>query len=132
LGTPLISNERNRTKVYSRVVSVRVGSAPNSSSFTENELFNLSNWTSGPEVQGGVIYFGTGTSAISDVDVSITNTTSGYLYIIYNSSIADLTAIYQGVLDVTTNFQKSTVGSYKVYRTILQNSPNTHNFTLNP
>ena len=82
--------------------------------FTESELFNLTNWTSGPEVQGGVIYFGTGTSTISNVSVSITNTTSGYLYIIYDSSISDLTAIYQGVLDVTTNFQKSTVGSYKI------------------
>lgn len=131
LGTPS-STVVTTTKTYSRVTSLRSGAAPNSASFTEAELLNLTAWTGGSEVQNGTINFGTGISTISaNTNVTIVNSTSAYLYIIYSNSVNDLTNIKQGGFDVTSNFTKTTVGLYKVYRTTLLNSPGTNTFTLN-
>ena len=133
LGTPLSPlSTIQRTKNYTRVVSLRSGASPNSSSFTEAELLDLTAWTGGSEIQNGTISFNTGTSTISvNTNITIVNSTSAYLYIIYGSSVNDLTNIKQGGFDVTSNFTKTTVGLYKVYRTTLLNSPGTNTFTLN-
>jgi hypothetical protein len=131
LGTPS-SSVVTTTKSYSRITSLRSGAAPNSASFTEAELLNLTAWTGGSEVQNGTINFNTGVTSIpSNTSVTITNSTSAYLYIIYGSSVADLTNIRQGPLDVTSNFTKTTVGLYKIYRTTFLNSPGVNTFTLN-
>jgi hypothetical protein len=131
LGTPS-SDVVTTTKTYSRVISLRSGAAPNSASFTEAELLNLTAWTGGSEVQNGTINFGTGISTISaNTNVTIVNSTSAYLYIIYGSSVADLTNIKQGGFDVTGNFTKTTVGLYKVYRTTLLQSAGSNAFVLN-
>lgn len=131
LGTPLApSSTIQRTKLYSRIVSLRSGASPNSSSFTEAELLDLTAWTGGGEVQNGTINFNT-TSIPNNTNVTINNSTSAYLYIIYGSSSADLTNIKQGGFDVTGNFTKTTVGLYKVYRTTLLQSAGSNAFVLN-
>jgi hypothetical protein len=131
LGTPS-SAVVTTTKAYSRITSLRSGAAPNSASFTEAELLDLTAWTGGSEVQNGTISFNTGVSSIpANTSVTIVNSTSGYLYIIYGSSVADLTNIKQSGFDVTNTFTKTTVGLYKVYRTTNLNSPGTNVFTLN-
>lgn len=131
LGTPLApSSAIQRTKTYSRIVSLRSGASPNSSSFTEAELLDLTAWTGGGEVQNGTINFNT-TSIPNNTNVTISNSTSAYLYIIYGSSAADLTNITENGFLVTNNFTKTTVGLYKVYRSNFPISAGSQTFVLN-
>lgn len=131
LGTPLVpSLTIQRTKAYTRVVSLRSGASPNSSSFTEAELLDLTAWTGGGEVQNGTINFNT-TSIPNNTNVTITNSTSAYLYIIYGNSAADLTNITENGFLVTNNFTKTTVGLYKVYRSNFLIAAGSQTFVLN-
>ena len=120
----------SQTKNYTRIRSIRSGASPNSASFTEDEIHDITGWVSGDEIEDGNIQFNTTTITNNTTFVSITNTSVAYYYIIYDSSVADLTALRQGSTEGTNvldTWTKSTVGNYKVYRLNLQSSPVTDN-----
>ena len=113
-NSPQIFSVRNSTTTYSKIRSVRYGASANSS-FTQAELEVLSDWDT---TLGGTI----GTIAKGNTNPSgdaVTITWSGdkYQYIVYNSSLSNLTSITTSGFEVLGQFSVTTVGGYKVYRT---------------
>ena len=113
-NSPQIFSVRNSTTTYSKIRSVRYGASANSS-FTQAELEVLSDWDT---TLGGTI----GTIAKGNTNPSgdaVTITWSGdkYQYIVYNSSLSNLTSITTSGFEVLGQFTVTTVGDYKVYRT---------------
>ena len=129
-------SDKSRSKSFNRIVSLRVGVALNSQSFTETELLDLDAWTDGSEIQGDTIYFNTTTIA-NNTQISMTNITAGYLCIVYDATQNDLNNIFQADSsfgtsnNVLSSFTKTTDGIYKMYITTNKNSPATQYFVLN-
>jgi hypothetical protein len=65
----------------------------------------------------GTIAKGTVSPSGQTITINTVDTVGGsYLYIIYSSSVGNITKITQGGFDVTNNFQPlSNVGNYKIY-----------------
>lgn len=119
------------TKAYNRIISVRTGFLPNSSSLTENDFNSLVKFVNGSEVESGSVEFGS--TNPNNVDISLTVTgDSKYLYIVYGSSQSNLTEIIQSNQNVLDQFNSPvTVGDYKYYRSINKfAAPNTFTATL--
>ena len=104
---------------YSKIVSLRYG-ASDSSSFTQVELEKLAQWDT--TLGGTVGTIDKGVVDPSGESISIIWSGNKYQYIIYDTDYNDLTAIntqFGNVLDgVTFPTTPTTVGPYKIYRTI--------------
>lgn len=114
LNSPVITTSVTDTITYSKIRSLRYGASP-SSSFTASELENLALWDS--TLGGNIGTISKGTTTASGQSVTITWTGDKYHYIVYNSSLANLTNITTAGFGVLSSFTVTTVGNYKVYKT---------------
>ena len=112
-NVPDTTTTSTTTTTYSKIRSLRYG-ASTATSFTAGELENLALWDT---TLGGTI--GTivkGTVTASGQSVTITHTGDKYHYIVFNSSLSNLTGITTGGFNVFNSFAVTTVGQYKVYK----------------
>lgn len=101
------------TTTYTKIRSLRYG-ASTATSFTAGELENISAWDT---TLGGTIgTIAKGTTTASGQSVTITHTGDKYHYIVFNSSLSNLTNITTGGFGVFSSFAVTTVGQYKVYK----------------
>ena len=112
-NNPALNITTNAATTYSKIRSLRSG-ASISSSFSLNELENLSNWDI--SLGGSIGTISKGTTSPSGQSVTITWTGDKYHYIVFNSGSANLTNITTAGFGVLSSFTLSAVGSYKVYR----------------
>jgi len=116
---PLNTSVNSATTTYTKIRSLRYG-VSTSSSFSAAELENLSLWDT--TLGGNIGTIAKGTTTATGQSVSLTWTGDKYHYIVYNSALADLTNITAAGFSVFSSFTKTTVGSYKVYKTTLLQS----------
>ena len=114
LNSPVITTSVTDTITYSKIRSLRHGASP-SSSFIASELENLALWDS--TLGGNIGTISKGTTTASGQSVTITWSGDKYHYIVYNSSLSNLTNITTAGFGVLSSFTVTTVGNYKVYRT---------------
>jgi hypothetical protein len=104
------------TATYTKIRSLRYGASA-ATAFTAGELENLASWDT---TLGGTIgTIAKGTTTASGQSVTITWTGDKYHYIVFNSSLSNLTNITTGGFGVFSSFAVTTVGQYKVYKTTL-------------
>lgn len=115
----LTTTGTSATTTYTKIRSLRYG-VSTSSSFSASELENLSLWDT--TLGGNIGTIAKGTTTATGQSVSLTWLGDKYHYIVYNSSLADLTNITAAGFSVFSSFTKTTVGSYKVYKTTLLQS----------
>jgi len=119
LNSPVITANVYDTITYSKIRSLRYG-ASSQASFTQSELETLSLWDT--TLGGSIGIISKGTTTASGQSLTITWTGDKYHYIVYNSSLANLTNITTAGFSVLSSFTLSTVGNYKVYRTTTLNA----------
>jgi hypothetical protein len=110
---PDLTTTSTTTTTYTKIRSLRYG-ASTATAFTSTELENLVLWDT---TLGGTI--GTivkGTTNASGQSVTISWTGDKFHYIIFNSSLSNLTNITTGGFGVLGSFAVTTVGDYKVYK----------------
>jgi epidermal growth factor receptor substrate 15 len=101
------------TTTYNKIRSLRYG-ASTATSFTAGELENLALWDT---TLGGTIgTIAKGTTTASGQSVTISWTGDKYHYIVFNSSLSNLTNITTSGFGVFGEFALTTVGQYKVYK----------------
>jgi hypothetical protein len=110
---PALTTTSTNSFTYTKIRSLRYGASP-SSSFTANELENISLWDT--TLGGSIGTISKGTTTASGQTLTITWTGDKFHYIVYNSSLADLTNITTGGFGVFGSFTLTTVGNYKVYK----------------
>jgi hypothetical protein len=112
-NNPDLTIIRTTTQTYTKIRSLRHG-ASTSTSFSSGELENLSLWdtTLGGEI--GTISKGTTTASGQSVTISWTG--DKFHYIVFNSSLSNLTNITTSGFGVFGDFALTTVGQYKVYK----------------
>lgn len=113
LNSPVITTSVTDTITYSKIRSLRHGASP-SSSFIASELENLTLWDS--TLGGNIGTISKGTTTASGQSVTITWSGDKYHYIVYNSSLSNLTNITTAGFGVLSSFTVTTVGNYKVYK----------------
>jgi len=113
-NNPALTTTSTSTTTYTKIRSLRSG-ATLTSSYTQNQLENLSNWDT--TLGGTVGTIQKGTTTVTGQSVTINWTGSLYQYIAYDSARANLTAINSSGFNVSASFTLTTVGNYKVYRT---------------
>jgi hypothetical protein len=104
------------TSTFTKIRSLRSGASV-SSSLTQNEIENIGGWDT--TIGGNVGIISKGTVTNPGQSTTITWTGDKYHYIVYNSSLAFLTNIQSSGFGVLSSFTSSSLGDYKVYRTIL-------------
>ncbi len=110
---PDLTTTSTTTTTYTKIRSLRYG-ASTATSFTADELANLATWDT---TLGGTIgTIAKGTTTASGQSVTISWTGDKFLYIVFNSSLPNLTDIKTSGFDVLSTFTLTTVGSYKIYR----------------
>jgi hypothetical protein len=112
-NSPDLTTTSTTTNTYSKIRSLRHG-ASTATSFTATELENLAAWDT---TLGGTI--GTivkGTTTASGQSVTISWTGDKYHYIVFNSSLSNLSNITTSGFGVLGDFAITTVGQYKVYK----------------
>ena len=112
-NVPDTTTTSTTTTTYTKIRSLRHGASA-ATSFTAGELENIGAWDT---TLGGTI--GTivkGTTTASGQSVTIAWTGDKYHYIVFNSSLSNLTSITTSGFGVLGQFTLSTVGSYKVYK----------------
>jgi hypothetical protein len=112
-NVPDTTTTSTTTATYTKIRSLRHGASA-ATSFTAGELENIGEWDT---TLGGTI--GTivkGTTTASGQSVTIAWTGDKYHYIVFNSSLSNLTSITTSGFGVLGQFTLSTVGSYKVYK----------------
>ncbi len=114
-NSPALTTTSTTTTTYSKIRSLRSG-ATLTSSYNQGELENLGAWDT--TLGGAVGTIQKGTTTATGQTCIINWTGSLYQYIVYDSSRAALTAINSSGFNVIGSFTLTTVGSYKVYRTI--------------
>ena len=102
------------TQTYTKIRSLRHG-ASTSASFTAGELENISTWDT--TLGGGIGTIVKGTTNPSGQSVTISWTGDKYHYIVFNSSLSNLSNITTSGFGVLGQFSVTTVGQYKVYKT---------------
>lgn len=113
-NSPDLTTTSTATTTYTKIRSLRYG-ASSQTSFTAPELENLALWDT---TLGGTI--GTivkGTTTASGQSVTISWTGDKYHYIVFNSSLSNLSNITTSGFGVLGQFSVTTVGQYKVYKT---------------
>ena len=115
LNSPEVNNTQTDTDTFTKIRSIRGGASANTS-FTAAELENLASWDTTLGGTIGTIY--KGTTNPSGNSVTFTWTGDKYHYIVYNSSLGNLTNITTSGFGVLSQFNAvAAVGNYKVYRT---------------
>jgi hypothetical protein len=112
-NNPDLTTTSTATTTYTKIRSLRYG-ASTATAFTSTELENLVLWDT---TLGGTI--GTivkGTTNASGQSVTISWTGDKFHYIVFNSSLSNLTNITTGGFGVLGSFAVTTVGDYKVYK----------------
>jgi hypothetical protein len=131
LASPEEVHVEKSSILYTKIISVR-GGASASSSFTESELLNIGKWNIASGGSVGTIY--KGQENPNGFTVTINWVDDKYLYIIYDSSQSDLSAILSGALPSNAFGNPinspTIVGPYKVYRTILEQAGTTAGKTI--
>ena len=118
-NNPDTTTTSTATTTYAKIRSLRYG-ASTATSFTQGELENLALWDT---TLGGTIgTIAKGTTTASGQTLTISWTGDKYLYIVFNSSLSNLTDISTSGFAVLGQFTLTTVGQYKVYRTTLLNA----------
>ena len=110
---PDLTTTSTATTTYTKIRSLRYG-ASTAESFTAGELENIGAWDT---TLGGTI--GTivkGTTTASGQSVTISWTGDKYHYIVFNSSLSNLSNITTSGFGVLGQFSVTTVGQYKVYK----------------
>ena len=113
-NSPDLTTTSTATTTYTKIRSLRYG-ASSQTSFTAPELENLALWDT---TLGGTI--GTivkGTTTASGQSVTISWTGDKFHYIVFNSSLSNLSNITTSGFGVLGQFSVTTVGQYKVYKT---------------
>ena len=101
------------TTTYSKIRSLRYGASA-ATSFTAGELENLALWDT---TLGGTIgTIAKGTVTASGQSVTISWTGDKYHYIVFNSSLSNLSNITTSGFSDFGGFAVTTVGQYKVYK----------------
>jgi hypothetical protein len=112
-NVPDATTTSTATTTYTKIRSLRYG-ASTATSFTAGELENIGAWDT---TLGGTIgTIAKGTVTASGQSVTITHTGDKYHYIVFNSSLSNLTNITTGGFGVFSSFAVTTVGQYKVYK----------------
>jgi hypothetical protein len=110
---PDLTTTSTTTTTYTKIRSLRHG-ASTAEAFTAGELENISVWDT---TLGGTIgTIAKGTTTASGQSVTITWTGDKYHYIVFNSSLSNLTNITTSGFEVFGDFALTTVGQYKVYK----------------
>jgi hypothetical protein len=113
-NSPDLTTTSTTTNTYSKIRSLRHG-ASTATSFTAGELETLALWDT---TLGGAI--GTivkGTTTASGQSVTISWSGDKFHYIVFNSSLSNLSNITTSGFGVLGSFAVTTVGQYKVYKT---------------
>ena len=113
-NNPDLTTTSTSTSTYTKIRSLRYG-ASSASSFTSAELENLATWDT--SIGGTIGTIAKGTTTASGQSVTITWTGDKYHYIVFNSSLSNLSNITTSGFGVLGSFSVSTVGQYKVYKT---------------
>ena len=120
LNIPATTATITDTITYSKIRSLRYG-ASSDTSFTQTQLEDLALWDIN-NLGGSIGTIAKGTLNPSGQSISITWSGNKYQYIVYSTAYNNLTAINTqtgNVLDGNTfPTTPTTVGSYKVYRTV--------------
>jgi epidermal growth factor receptor substrate 15 len=112
-NVPDTTTTSTATTTYTKIRSLRHGASV-ATSFTAGELENIGAWDT---TLGGTIgTIAKGTVTASGQSVTITHTGDKYHYIVFNSSLSNLTNITTGGFGVFSSFAVTTVGQYKVYK----------------
>jgi hypothetical protein len=102
------------TTTYTKIRSLRHGASV-ATSFTSTELENLGAWDT--TIGGTIGTIVKGTTTASGQSVTISWTGDKYHYIVFNSSLSNLSNITTSGFGVLGSFAVTTVGQYKVYKT---------------
>ena len=113
-NSPNTNTTRTTTRSFTKIRSVRFG-ASTATAFTAEELADLSLWDT--NIGGSVGTIDKGNTNPSGDEITISFSGDKYHYIVYDSSRSDLSNITTSGFGVLGQFTKTTVGSYKVYRT---------------
>jgi hypothetical protein len=113
-NSPDLTTTSTTTNTYSKIRSLRHGASA-ATSFTAGDLETLALWDT---TLGGAI--GTivkGTTTASGQSVTISWSGDKFHYIVFNSSLSNLSNITTSGFGVLGSFAVTTVGQYKVYKT---------------
>lgn len=113
-NNPDLTTTSTSTTTYTKIRSLRYGASSNSS-FTSAQLEDLAAWDT--SIGGTIGTIAKGTTTASGQSVTITWTGDKYHYIVFNSSLSNLSNITTSGFGVLGSFSVSTVGQYKVYKT---------------
>ena len=114
-NSPALTTTATSTTTYTKIRSLRSG-ATLTASYTQTQLENLASWDT--TLGGSVGTIQKGTTTATGQTIVINWTGSLYQYIVYDSARPALTAINSSGFNVIGSFTLTTVGSYKVYKTI--------------
>lgn len=113
-NSPNLNTTSATTHNYTKIRSLRYGASA-TTAFTVEQLADLSLWDT--NIGGSVGTIDKGNTDPSGDAVTISFSGDKYHYIVYDSSRSDLSNITTSGFGVIGQFTKTTVGSYKVYRT---------------
>jgi epidermal growth factor receptor substrate 15 len=115
-NVPDTTTTSTTTATYTKIRSLRYGASA-ATAFTAGELENIGAWDT--TIGGTIGTIAKGTTTASGQSVTISWTGDKYHYIVFNSSLSNLTNITTGGFGVFSSFAVTTVGQYKVYKTTL-------------
>jgi len=113
-NSPDLTTTSTTTTTYTKIRSLRHGASA-ATSFTAIELENLGAWDT--TIGGTIGTIVKGTTTASGQSVTISWTGDKYHYIVFNSSLSNLSNITTSGFGVLGSFAVTTVGQYKVYKT---------------
>jgi hypothetical protein len=113
-NSPDLTTTSTATTTYTKIRSLRHGASAETS-FTATELENLGAWDT--TIGGTIGTIVKGTTTASGQSVTISWTGDKYHYIVFNSSLSNLSNITTSGFGVLGSFAVTTVGQYKVYKT---------------
>lgn len=113
-NNPDLTTTSTTTNTYSKIRSLRYG-ASSATSFTSGELETLALWDT--TLGGSIGTIVKGTTTASGQSVTISWTGDKFHYIVFNSSLSNLSNITTNGFGVLGSFTVTTVGQYKVYKT---------------
>jgi trimeric autotransporter adhesin len=113
-NVPDTTTTSTATTTYTKIRSLRYGASA-ATAFTAGELENIGAWDT--TIGGTIGTIVKGTTTASGQSVTISWTGDKYHYIVFNSSLSNLSNITTSGFGVLGSFAVTTVGQYKVYKT---------------
>jgi hypothetical protein len=113
-NSPDLTTTSTTTNTYSKIRSLRHGASA-ATSFTAGELETLALWDT--TLGGSIGTIVKGTTTASGQSVTISWSGDKFHYIVFNSSLSNLSNITTSGFGVLGSFAVTTVGQYKVYKT---------------